>query len=86
MHTVGLLKEALFAAEGLGYSIRQEWLDGSGGGGCEIAGRKWLFLDLALSPVEQLDQVIETLRDDPGVFSISCSSELYRLLGLRKTA
>ena len=86
MHTVALLKEAIFAAEGLGYSIRQEWLDGSGGGACEIGGKKWLFLDLALSPLEQLDQVIEALRGDPGIFSISCSAELYRLLGLRRSA
>ena len=33
MHTVVLLAHALNLAERLGYVIRQEWLDGNGGGG-----------------------------------------------------
>ena len=63
MHTVELLDEALVLAAQLGFAIRQEWLGGSGGGGCEIKGRKCLFLDLALSPLEQLDQVAQAIRD-----------------------
>lgn len=63
MHTVELLDEALDLAAQLGYAIRQEWLGGSGGGGCEIKGRKCLFLDLALSPLEQLEQVAAAIRD-----------------------
>ena len=61
MHTVELLDEALDLAASLGFAIRQEWLGGSGGGGCEIKGRKHLFLDLALSPLEQLEQVTQAI-------------------------
>jgi len=86
MHTVELLEQALAIAEGLGYKIRQEWLGGGGGGCCEIAGRKWLFLDLALNVDEQLDQVIEGLRDDSGIFAAPLSAELRRMLGVRKSA
>jgi hypothetical protein len=64
MHTVDLLEQALGAAEKLGYRIRQEWLGGSGGGGCEIKGQKWIFVDLALDPLDQLEQVAEVLRHE----------------------
>ncbi len=60
MHTVELLDRALRAAEGLGYRVRQDWLDGPGAG-CEIKGQKWLFLDLASSPLDQLDIVAGVL-------------------------
>jgi hypothetical protein len=65
MHTADLLDQALRAAAQLGYGVRQEWLGGSGGGGCEIKGRKWIFVDLALSLPDQLDQVLEVLRNEP---------------------
>lgn len=65
MHTVDLLEQAIALAESLGYRIRQEWLGGSGGGGCEIRGQRWLFVDLALTPVEQFNQVLEVLQADP---------------------
>ena len=64
MHTVELFEEAVGLAKRAGYQFRQEWLGGSGGGGCEIAGKKWIFLDLALPPEDQLDQVLETLGGD----------------------
>jgi hypothetical protein len=60
MHTVELLERALRAAEGLGFRIRQDWLDGPGAG-CEIKGEKWLFLDLGSSPLDQLDVVAGVL-------------------------
>lgn len=56
MHTVDRLEQTLKLAEQLGYTIRQEWLGGRGGGPCEIRGQKVLFIDLALSPLEQLEQ------------------------------
>jgi len=46
MHTVELLEEAIHMAERAGYKVRQEWMGGCGCGGCEIKGRKWIFLDL----------------------------------------
>ncbi len=70
MHTVELLEQSLELAEQLGYKIRQEWLGGTGGGACEFSGQKWIFVDLALNTVEQLDQVSSALRDDPGIYLV----------------
>ena len=67
MHTVVLLAHALNLAEQMGYAVRQEWIDGNGGGGCELLGRKLLFIDLALPPGEQLEIVLGVLRRAPGV-------------------
>ena len=61
MHTVELLDEALAVAQRMGFKIRQEWLSGSGGP-CEIKGQRWLFVDLSLPPLEQLDQVIAAIK------------------------
>jgi hypothetical protein len=86
MHTVELLDQALRLAERLGFVVRQEWLAGAGGGGCEIKGQKHFFLDLALSPAEQLDQVAQAIRTAPLVESLPLSPELRRALRLRKSA
>lgn len=61
MHTVELLDQAVALAQSLGYAVRQDWL-GGGGGSCEVRGRKWLFVDLALTPAEQLGQVLDALQ------------------------
>jgi hypothetical protein len=86
MHTVELLEQSLELAEHMGYKIRQEWLGGTGGGACEFSGQKWIFVDLALNAVEQLDQVSSALRDDPGVYLVSLNPEMRRLLGVRQSA
>jgi hypothetical protein len=86
MHTVELLEQSLELAEQMGYKIRQEWLGGTGGGACEFSGQKWIFVDLALNAVEQLDQVSSALRDDPGIYLVSLSSDMRRLLGVRQSA
>jgi len=62
--TVDRLEAALALAERLGYRIRMESLWGESGGGCEIRGQKWLFIDLSLTPREQLEQVLPTLRHE----------------------
>ena len=64
MHTVELLQEALEAARGLGYDVRQDWLGGDGGGHCLVRGRRMLLLDVAQSPDEQLDVVADALRGE----------------------
>jgi hypothetical protein len=66
MHAVERLDAALALARQLGYKVRHEFLAGQPGGGCEIHGQRWLFVDLSLSPREQLEQVVETLRNDWG--------------------
>ena len=85
MHTVDLLEEAVATAIRLGYKLRQDWL-GGGGGGCEIKGQKWLFLDLALSPSDQLAQVVDTLGREPRLDTASLSPTLARLLTRKKSA
>ena len=73
-------------AETAGYTVRHEWLGGVGGGACQFAGRKWIFIDLSLSVVEQLDQVSAALKDDPAIASLSAPAPLARHLGLRRAA
>ncbi len=86
MHTVVLLAHALNLAERLGYVIRQDWLDGNGGGSCELRGRRFLFLDLATSPNDQLEMVLGVLRGEPRATELTMPQELRDLLRLRKSA
>jgi hypothetical protein len=86
MHTVYALEEAIEFAERLGYRIRQEWLGGTGGGACEFNGQKWLFVDLALNVVEQLEQVVTALREDPSLPLFQPPASLRKLLDVRHVA
>lgn len=86
MHTIELLDQALSVADQLGYKIRQEWLGGSGGGACQFSGQKWVFVDLALNAVEQLEQVTEALQADPVIYAVELSPPMRELLGIRKSA
>ena len=65
MHTVPTLERLRELAEQAGYIVRHEWLGGVAGGACEFAGRKWIFVDLSLSVVEQLEQLADALQGDP---------------------
>jgi hypothetical protein len=85
MHTVDLLDEAIALAGQLGYRVRQEWLDG-GGGDCEIRGQKFVFLDLAAGPLDQLELMLEVLRRDRAAASLATSQGLRSLLGARRAA
>lgn len=80
MHTVELLEEAIRAAGALGYAVRQEWLGGVGGGGCEIKGRKHLFIDLSLSVPDQLQIVLDALRREDTAHRHELSQPLRRAL------
>ena len=86
MHTVEMLEQALDLTARLGYTVRQEWLAGSGGGGCELRGRKLFFLDLDLGLGDQLEQVLETLRREPQAVTLPQPHELRELLKVRKIA
>jgi hypothetical protein len=87
MHTIELLEAALETARSLGYKVRFEWLSGSGGGDCEVKGRKLLFVDLSLPPTEQLDQTIEALGRMTGFATLPIRPDLRVLLeGRRKSA
>ncbi|MBW3599248.1 MAG: hypothetical protein KY475_18505, partial [Planctomycetes bacterium] len=71
MHTVEVLDEALAAARKLAYGVRQEWLDGAGGGLCEFGDRRWIFVDLSQTAAEQLEEVLAVLRRDARTESLS---------------
>lgn len=86
MLTVELLDQALAALGKLGVTVRLEWLDGRGGGPCEFGGRKWLFLDLAQTPGEQLDQTIACLLEQPGLERLQLATDLDQVLSRRKCA
>lgn len=86
MRTVELLEQSLEVAQDLGYRLRHEWLGGSGGGACEFAGRRWIFVDLALTAEEQLEQVAHVLRNDPSLPWSQLSPSLRRLLENRRAA
>jgi len=62
MHTVEMLAEAIALARKLGYQIREDQLEGAGGGHCLIQGRKWLLLDITQSADEQLRDVLDAVR------------------------
>ena len=86
MRTVELLESAISTCQELGYRVRHEWLGGGGGGACEFAGRKWLFVDLALTVDEQLEQVCRVLRTDPGIYLVDVSPSLRWLIEGRRAA
>jgi hypothetical protein len=86
MHTTEMVEQALDLAVRLGYVIRQEWLAGNGGGGCELKGQKLFFLDLDRDVDEQLEQVLETLRREPDALRLPMPHELRERLKVRKIA
>ncbi|HEV3340972.1 MAG TPA: hypothetical protein VG125_11465 [Pirellulales bacterium] len=84
MHSVELLEEAIRAAGAIGYGVRQEWLDGAGGGDCEIRGRKCLFLDLSQGVHERLQLVLRVLRREGAAERVKLTEPLARVLGVRQ--
>lgn len=65
--TIEQIDQLTKIAEATGYQVRHEYFGGTGGGVCEFGGKKFLFLDLALSSIEQLERLRRVLVDE-GVF------------------
>ena len=86
MHTAKLLAEALDVARQLQYSVREEYLDGAGGGHCFFSGRKWLLLDITQSPQEQLNDVADALRTEADIWRLPITPPLATLLQVAKAA
>jgi hypothetical protein len=86
MHTVELLDEAVALAIECGFGVRQEWFGGTHAGACEIKGHRWLFIDLALNPREQLEQVLDALCEFADFPQSSLSPQLQTLLKMHKAA
>ena len=82
MYSIDLMDELVAVAERLGWRIRQEYLGEVGGGPCEIGGRKWIFLDIALSPPEQFEQLLDALRSDAAIHAVKVPASLQQLLGV----
>jgi hypothetical protein len=86
MHAAALLAEALELARRLGYQVREEDLEGAGGGHCAFAGRKWLLLDITQSPREQLADVIDAVRGEGGAELGAVSPSLANCLNESRKA
>ncbi len=86
MHTVEILDQALSLATECGIVVRQDWFGGSAAGACAFKGRRWIFLDLSLSPHEQLGQVLQALRGLPNLPRQDMSPQLQALLAARVAA
>ncbi len=67
MQTVALLASAIDLARQVGYQVREDALDGAGGGHCLIRGKKWLLLDASQPHREQIRDVIDALRAEPSL-------------------
>jgi hypothetical protein len=80
MHTATLLAEAAELARRLDYTLREEYLDGAGGGHCFFGGRKWLLLDVTQSVDEQLSVITDALRTDAAVWRLPVSPQLALML------
>ena len=85
-HADLLLEQSIEVAETLGYRVRLDWLDGVGGGPCDAAGERWLFLDRGLSPQEQLNQIARVLQQDPQIDGLNLPPALSAYLNVRKAA
>ncbi|HMO85803.1 MAG TPA: hypothetical protein PKC18_12890 [Lacipirellulaceae bacterium] len=81
-----LLAEALDLARAAGFHIREEDLDGAGGGHCRFGGKKWLLLDVAQTSQEQLADVADALRSEGVAGSPGTSAALASLLVVSKAA
>ncbi len=86
MSTIERLDQMIETAERLGYRIRYDYFGGTGGGVCEIAGTKWMFMDLALNSVEQLEQLETALADEPLLQSAQPSPPKDRAANSRHAA
>jgi hypothetical protein len=86
MHSAALLAEALEAARKLGYVVREEYLDGAGGGHCLFGGKKWLLLDVTQSTDEQLTDAVDALRAEPGLQQSQLPPSLAAMMQFSKAA
>ncbi|MEX0678052.1 MAG: hypothetical protein WD063_13305 [Pirellulales bacterium] len=86
MHTVELVDEAVALAIERGFGVRQDWFGGAAAGICEIKGQRWIFIDLALNPREQLEQVLDALREFTDLSRSTLSPQLQALVDMRKAA
>lgn len=86
MQSVTLLAEAADLARRLDYTLREEYLDGAGGGHCFFGGKKWLLLDVTQSVDEQLSVITDALRTDDAVWRLPVSPQLAGMIRVSRAA
>lgn len=86
MQSVTLLAEAADLARRLDYTLREEYLDGAGGGHCFFGGKKWLLLDVTQSVDEQLSVITDALRTDDAVWRMPVSPQLAGMIRVSRAA
>lgn len=65
MSVVTQIDQWLETARKLNFKIRYDYFGGTGNSVCEFGGNKWLFVDLALSTLDQLEQIQQAVKSDP---------------------
>ena len=65
------LQVAIELAERRGYTVRQDWLEGVGGGYFHAAGRPWIFLDMSLDANARMKQLGKALAEAAGFRNLS---------------
>lgn len=86
MHTAQLLSQAIDLSRRAGYQIREEVLEGAGGGHYLIHGKKCLMLDLTQTHQEQLKDVLDALRAEPHLDLTDVSETLAQYLYVPRAA
>jgi hypothetical protein len=77
--TSELIEHLCVLADKLGFAVRMERLSG-GGGVCLLAGKKYLFVDIGLSPDEQIERMAAALAAEPGVAEAELHPEVRTVL------
>ena len=67
MNAVEEFERLINIAQESGYRVRYDYFGGTGGGVCRFGGTQWLFVDLALSVTERLENLTSQLLADPSV-------------------
>ena len=86
MSTIEQLDQLVEIAQQLGYRVRYDYFGGTGGGVCEFSGNKWLFLDLALTSAEQLEQLQAALANEPLLSTVEMDERLKQELAMKRVA
>ena len=86
MSTIEQIDQLVEIAQQLGYRVRYDYFGGTGGGVCEFSGNKWLFLDLALTSAEQLEQLLSALANEPLLSTVSIDDRMMQELAIKRVA
>lgn len=86
MSTIEQIDQLVEVAQQLGYRVRYDYFGGTGGGVCEFSGNKWLFLDLALTSAEQLEQLLSALANEPLLSTVQIDDRMKQELATKRVA